>query len=208
MNTAQYNDLILYATKMCYAEQGNTIIEPSDLVAEAFVELSEHAGKPEFMQMMRKTVKRLFRSNGEGRTTTYTDNGQTKRVSICKKCRTSKGESQYYLYIDRATGQKTCIPPYCKMCIKEYLYHHYRTPQGMKQNKARFKKYVDNNREKWNSYLRERFKKDKESLSDSYIKKMLKAQLKKQGLSEDLSDVMIEEKRIELTRKRIGASLN
>lgn len=209
MTDSQYKELVEYSTKMCLAVSGQkNHIDPSDLVSEAFLELFDFAENPEFMQMMKRKIRFLFKGNAAGQVSTYNDAGVLKRVATCKRCQSSKDETQFYLYTDKVTGLKNGIPPYCKSCIKEYIAEYCRTEKGKAVQSRAFKKYVQNNRDKWNAYIKQRYKKEKEELHDNYVKRVIRALLRNKGQKMQITKEMVEQKRAELKIKRNRYPLN
>jgi hypothetical protein len=114
-------------------------------------------------------------------------------------CKQIKPETDFYLYTNKETGLKTEIPGFCKKCVRSYMDKFNQTEEGRAANKKRVAKHVDNNREDWNGYLRERFKQDKENMTDAYIRKALRGLKIK---TEDITPEMIVEKRLQIQAKR------
>ena len=86
-----------------------------------------------------------------------TKEGQRFYRNKCKKC-----EGEFYT--------KT---PYNKEGRKRAYNKVKSTPVYKLANKNNFRKYVNENRDKWNSYLVERSKREKDNLTDVYIRKLL-----------------------------------
>ena len=98
---------------------------------------------------------------------------QFKDDKCCDRCKEVKPALMFQIL--KPKNQRPYQSNICRKCELEKIKLYQKTPKGKAKNLRNFQKWVSKNRDNWNSYNRERSKKEKELLTDSYIKKLLRA---------------------------------
>lgn len=158
--------------------------EAEDYVNDGYVKCIEAGEVANFInlykhsrQSMHKGRVFLVRKDGEF---AY-QHGTTK---VCAYCREDLPIG-FFGITNRTDVDFRTIQPYCRDCAKKY-----------------FKEYVIKDREQWNAYLRERYKYDRDNLTDAFIKKYLRCYGWK---TDKITPQVISYKRRELKEKRMIA---
>ncbi len=164
-----YEDLLQYATNLLKGH--STLIEPSDLVADAYIEL--HDSDRKFHQDYKNKIKSLFYHQ------TKYQSGENERLPshitdlTCTICKETLPVGMFRLYRKKGSGDYNAIRNQCRPCERnivaewrdsnpqkwaESRKRYESTSKAKELNKKRVSKFVDANREKWNAYLRERYR--------------------------------------------------
>lgn len=199
MTDKEYADLIDYAKHLCISHNVVGQVDPGDLVAESFLSIVDNESDLNFISQLRDRIRVVFYGEAGRGVTNQITKGRAVKVATCKHCEQQKELSDFYLYTDKATGEKKLVPKWCKQCVKDYLKLFYQTPVGKQANRKNFKNYVNKNRDKWNAYLRRRDKEEKYNLTDAYVRRAIRAKGIK---NENITPEMIEEKRQWFIEKR------
>lgn len=158
---SDYKKLLSLAKVRAY----NLQIGAEELISQAYINLCE---KEYDFDRFKKEIVNLSHIEKNGGANIVSLDTDIKRHAkfdfvgdmCCRKCHEVKHISEFYIEVKK--GGKRFIRSSCKSCIYE------------KQNKGNFKKFVNNNRDKWNEYNRNRSKVEKENLTDAYIRKLLR----------------------------------
>lgn len=192
MTSKQYEQILNHAKAMCYSKYNiNKSIEPTELLMQVYSDSQDIINDPRFVSLMRKRMRHFINFKEFDRHN-YTDGI---KYSKCVKCKAVKPSEEFNTYANVFTERKE-IQKWCKSCVSIYHKTYYKTKTGKENRNKAFKNYVERNREQWNAYVRARFEKEKELLSDRYIKKILPFKVA------DITPEMIEKKRAELKQKR------
>ena len=189
MTNEQYKDLLGLAQAIIFKKyKDKSHIDPSDVVMEAFVLMESKQSDTDFIQLVKRKIKDLIYFHRLGRVMIIDGT----KTSLCTKCDARKSDTEFYHFFNKYTKEEKDIPKWCKQCTKEYLKAYHKTPKGKAQNKKNFARYFAKNKDKWNSYVKERSLKDKENLTDSYVKRAIRSSGVK---NEDITKDMVEAKR-------------
>lgn len=117
--------------------------------------------------------------------------GKKQLLTVCKKCEYKKSQDRYIARFG---------VPYNKPWREAYN----KTGKGKIANKKNFTKYVKENRDNWNEYLRKRSKEQSESLTDAYIRKCIRQKYKNMFTETLYHPSFIAEYRQKILEKRLG----
>lgn len=157
--------------------------DPCDFVDEAYMQLIDEKSEITKASLSKKCLDVL--RNKPSRPGQYSQEYLNALHKICSKCKKDLPADRFGKTENNYREQRT-IQNYCKECQREY-----------------FKEYFNSMKDEWNAYLRERYKKDAENLTDTYIKKYLRCYGWK---TKDITPEVIRHKRKELQSKK--AELN
>lgn len=169
-----YNKIVSFAKSKCF----NSQLEAGDLVNDAYLNLFD---KPYSLKDFYKEINNIYLINKHNSPNVigYNDRSGVAEFSgdyVCIKCKKIKNAQEFR--IEARLGGKRMLRTQCKNCEYELcinynlnkfgvsynkkLYDTKKSTEGFKKlNKIRFKNFVKKNRDKWNAYLRERYKQKK-----------------------------------------------
>lgn len=199
MTNKEYEQILEHAKGICYSPMSKGYckkwgITPDELLMQSYASLDNPIGIIDIVAHMRRVMRHMVNFRGYGRLS-VTDGVKQAR---CLKCRQIKPYGEFNLYVNKFTKEKDCCPIWCRECTHKYLKAYYQTPRGRECRNNAFKAYVERNRSGWNRYVQDRYKAEKENLTDKYITKLLKSTNK--GV--EITAEMIKAKREKLKQKR------
>jgi len=199
MTNKEYQQILQHANGIVYSPQSKRYcqkfnITPDELLMQSYASLENPSGIIDIVAHMRRVMRHMVNFRGFGRLSVMDGVKQAR----CLKCRQIKPYAEFNLYANKFTKEKDCCPIWCRECTHAYLKSYYQTPKGRECRNNAFKAYAERNRESWNKYVQDRYKADKENLTDKYIVKLLKQNNK--GV--EITQEMIEAKREKLKQKR------
>lgn len=167
----QYKHLQWFAK---YHTQGKRHIPSDDLVNEAlmpFVEqnlsYNENAVKTAIKGMIKKQAQAAKQF----------EFAKSETDKFCKKCKEVRPIHAFRLMIDKRS-LKQYYESRCFECESAAAIKHWQAirnkPDYKEKNKVRVRKHIEKSRPRWNYYIKDRFKKEKQQLSDTYIIKLLR----------------------------------
>lgn len=221
-----YNKILQYAKSK--VARYNLNIDASDLVNDAYLKLHD---KPYFIKNYRNEIKNLslIEKHNVPSNISYgqrgTTHGRFTGHHCCVKCKDVKSASEFY--IEKRISGRAYLSTVCKPChIKRVAELRVKNPEKYKpiikksaqkqwkKNKnnkefrkkqdERVRKYIDTNRSDWNDYNRGRYERDKENLTDAYVRKLIRHKFK--GVEITAETVRLEREKI--LRKRLEKERN
>lgn len=209
-----------YKSLKQYAEQRirnfNLPILADDLINDAFINL--HNTPYDYYKFLEE-IKRLSFSEKEDTLRTVEINKpyskSTSHFTVentCVVCKQTKPASEFRIVKYK---YKSYQRTECKSCEKRLdvnkkdrnkrWYEANKNSSYYKlKNKISFKRYVTLNRDSWNKYLRERQDKEKEALTDTYIKKLLRMKYSNDYIL--LHPELIQNRRDYIIKKKLAKS--
>lgn len=199
MTNKEYEQILEHAKGICYSPMSKGYckmhnITPDELLMRSYAVLDNPRDIIDIVAHMRRVMRHMLNFRGYDRLV-FID---SVKKSKCLSCMQTKPFSDYNLYYNKFTKEKDCCPIWCRECTHKYQKKYYQTPRGKECRNNAFKAYVDRNRSGWNKYVQDRYKAEKENLTDKYITKLLRSTNK--GV--EITAEMIEEKREKLKQKR------
>lgn len=199
MTNKEYEQILEHAKGICYSPMSKVYckkwgITPDELMMQSYAALGSPENIVDIVEHMRKMMRHMLNFRGYNRLN-ITDGV---RNAKCLKCKIWKPYGEFNLYVNKFTKEKDCCPIWCRECTHKYLKAYYQTPRGRECRNNAFKAYVERNRSGWNRYVQDRYKAEKENLTDKYITKLLKSTNK--GV--EITAEMIKAKREKLKQKR------
>lgn len=219
-----YNKLLTYARNRVNYRKLD--VEPEELINEAYIKQVE-SGKPyDFSEIKRLIGNEGIISQHKSNVTIRWGIGESGSISFraentCRVCKDVKPASAFRIVTEK-NGNKyqwnRCIECdnkysslwkkteagklYVKNQYKKRVKKHGGRLNNPEKNKKAFKKFVDNNRSKWNEYLRNRDGVGREQLTDVYIRKVLRSKHSTEYLLSHPE--LIIETRARIEQKRLG----
>lgn len=195
MTSKQYEQILNHAKAMCYSKYNiKKGIDPNELLLQVYSDSQDIVDSPKFVSLMRKRMRHFINFRQ------YDRFNHTDGIKFCKcvKCNAVKRFDEFNTYENNYTERKE-VQKWCKSCVSLYHKTYYKTKTGKENRNKNFKNYVERNKDKWSNYLKERYKRDKENLTDRYVRKMLTSTKIK---ASDITPEMMESKRQMLIQKR------
>lgn len=199
MTNKEYEQILEHAKGICYSPTSKRYcqkhnITPDELLMRSYAVLENPKQITDIVAHVRRVMRHMLNFRGYDRLA-FIDGV---KKSKCLKCKETKPLSEYNLYYNKFTKEKDCCPIWCRECTHKYQKAYYQTPRGRETRNNAFNAYVNRNRDGWNKYIQDRYKSEKENLTDKYIIKLLKSTNK--GV--EITAEMIEAKREKLKQKR------
>lgn len=213
-----YNTILKHAKKKVNFF-GLTVL-PEDLINDAFIKLYD---KPYSLELFLHQINNLSltEKHDTRNDIAWGEKGGTSGNfigdSTCTYCKQVKSADEFRI-VNRMFGKKQLLTV-CKKC--EYQKRRERfivrfgvgyhkafreSEKGKANNKKQFTKYVKENRDDWNAYLRKRSKEQSEMLTDAYIRKCIRQKYKERFTETLYHPSFIAEFREKLIQKRLGKS--
>lgn len=155
-----YVELLKYAKAI---SSSHAEIEPGDLVNDAYLELYQKESAT--LQDYKNKIKGLLY-----RDTIHAKSGSNNETQhTCKKCHETKPVGAFRCESYKGSNIKNKIRNICRACEVAYIILHSKVypeirrkyeekEESKKKNAKRVREFVQNNRDKWNAYARERYK--------------------------------------------------
>lgn len=128
--------------------------DAEEYINQAYVELIESKSYITKESLINKSIRVLL--NNYSRADNRKSEFSKETTKTCVYCNQNL-PINFFGITDSTVHGRRLIQPYCRNCAKEY-----------------FKKYVEKDRDKWNTYLKRRYRFHADNLTDEYIKKRLR----------------------------------